>query len=368
MDLPVKIGILGCGVISSTYIKRLQSADMVEVYSCADIDRSRAEAIAVEFGIACVQTPHEMLADPAVQIVANLTHPRAHAELTLAAIDAGKHVYTEKPFAVTREDGLRIIEAARQRNVMVCGAPDTFLQPNIQALRKLLDSGQLGDIVGGHGFFVSPGHESWHPNPDFYYQIGGGPHMDMGPYYLTALIYSLGPVKSVVATSKMTRPQRTITARVPRSGETIKVEVPTYVTATLTFEDAAIITLTTIFDGLDTSLPDLELYGTLGTITLGRYGVHTAKTPIRLKRPGQDSWIDVPQSHERDLKWGLGIVDMVDALVNGRPPRASAELALHILDVLVSMDESARTGHRVEISSTCSRAEPLDERLLEHLA
>jgi predicted dehydrogenase len=367
MDLPVKVGIIGCGVISDTYIKRLQSAKTIEVYSCADLDYQRAQAKAADFGIACVQTPGEMLADPAVQLVANLTHPRAHADVTLAAIEAGKHVYTEKPFATTRDDAQRIIQAARQRNVTVCGAPDTFLQPNIQALRQLVDSGQLGDVVGGHGFFVTPGHESWHPNPDFYYQVGGGPHMDMGPYYLTALICALGPIKSVTATTKRTRPERMITAKSVRNGERIKVEVPTYVTGTLTFGNGAIVNLTTIFDGWDTSLPDLELYGTQGTITLGRYGVHVAKTPIRFKRPNQDGWFDVPQANERDLKFGLGIVDMVDALVNGRPPRASAEIAVHILDVLLSMEESAASGCRVEVSSMCSRPEPPDERLLEQM-
>ena len=205
MATKVKVGIIGCGNIFSAYAKGLRVFDILELAACADIDMARARAKAEEFNVPRACTVDELLADPAIEIVVNLTVPKTHAEVSLQIIEAGKHVYSEKPLAVTREDGGRILAAAKARGLLVGCAPDTFLGGGLQTCRKLIDDGWIGRPVAATAFMAGHGVEAWHPNPFFYYQKGGGPVFDMGPYYLTALINLLGPARRVTGATSANR-------------------------------------------------------------------------------------------------------------------------------------------------------------------
>ncbi|HUW14735.1 MAG TPA: Gfo/Idh/MocA family oxidoreductase, partial [Anaerolineae bacterium] len=243
----VKTGIVGCGNISGIYCQNAQKLEVLKLVACADLIPERAQAKAAEFSLPKACTTDELLADPDIELVVNLTIPRAHAEVALAAIAAGKHVYNEKPLAVTREEGDRIIEAARHSKVLVGCAPDTFLGAGIQTCCKLVDDGWIGKPLGAAAFLMLHGHESWHPDPAFYYQPGGGPMLDMGPYYLTALVSVMGPIRRVAGAARISFPERTITSQ-PKYGHKITVEVPTHVVGIMEFASGALGTIVTSFD------------------------------------------------------------------------------------------------------------------------
>ena len=215
---PVAVGLIGCGNISSIYLQNAQILDPIEIVACADLRREAAEAQAAKFGVGPRCSVEELLADPKIEIVLNLTTPESHGTIALAALEAGKSVYNEKPLAMSRAEGQRMLELARAKGLLVGGAPDTFLGAGLQTVRELIDAGAIGAPVGANAFMMSHGHEHWHPNPDFYYKTGGGPMFDMGPYYLTALVSLLGPVRRVSGTTRITRPQRTISSQPRRRG------------------------------------------------------------------------------------------------------------------------------------------------------
>ena len=252
-----KIGIIGCGNISSIYFENLQKSSLLEIVACADLLKERAQEKASKYQVPHVYSVEELLNDSEIQLVVNLTIPQAHSEVTLKAIGAGKHVYTEKPLALTKEEGLKILNAAQKQGVCVGNAPDTFLGAGLQTCRALIDQGVIGEPLAGSAFMMCHGHESWHPNPDFYYQKGGGPLFDMGPYYLTALVFLVGPVKSVQALAKVSFPERIITSQ-PRKGEKIKVEVPTHVTAILNLDNELPVSFVTSFDVWAARLPSVS--------------------------------------------------------------------------------------------------------------
>jgi predicted dehydrogenase len=244
----VKVGIIGCGNISGIYLKNCtQTFEILEVAACADLIHERAQAQAREYGVPKACSVEELLQDPKIEIVLNLTTPKAHYEVSKAALEAGKHVYVEKPLAVAREDGQAILELAKSKNLLVGCAPDTFLGAGLQTCRKLIDDGWIGEPVAATAFMTCHGHESWHPDPEFYYEIGGGPMLDMGPYYLTALISLLGPVDRVTGSSRITFPERTITSQ-PKYGKQIKVETPTHIAGVIDFASGAVGTIITSFD------------------------------------------------------------------------------------------------------------------------
>jgi predicted dehydrogenase len=354
---PVKAGIVGCGTISGVYFQAGQKFSAFDIVVCADIVPERAEARAAEFQIPRVCTVEELLADPDIDIVINLTIPAAHGEVGLAALEARKSVYNEKPLAVTREEGRRMVELARTKGVRVGGAPDTFLGGGIQTCRKLIDDGWIGEPVAATAFMLGHGHESWHPNPDFYYQPGGGPMFDMGPYYLTALTALIGPVRRVTGSTRITFPERTITSQ-PKYGTKIKVTVPTHVVGVLDFESGAIGTIITSFDVWAHELPRIEIYGTEGSLSVpdpNGFG-----GPVRLRRAGTPEWSAMPLTHGyTEQNRGLGVADMACALRSGRPHRASGDLTYHVLDVMHAIHDASREGRHIMLSSTCNRPAPL---------
>ncbi|GIN70121.1 dehydrogenase [Bacillus sp. J14TS2] len=353
----VKVGIIGCGNISSIYCQAGQKFEGLEIHACADLDYSRAKARAVEFNIPKAYTVEQLLADPEIEIIINLTIPQAHAEVCIQALKAGKHVYVEKPLAITLEDGKRILEIAEAKNLMVGGAPDTFLGGGIQTCRKLIDEGVIGDVVAATGFMMSPGHESWHPDPAFYYQYGGGPMLDMGPYYITALINLIGPIRRVTGSTSITYKERTITSK-PKYGEKIKVEVPTHVTGLLDFENGAIATLITSFDVKGSTLPNIEIYGSMGSILVP--DPNTFGGPVRLKRQGDSEWEEIPLTHGfTENSRGIGVADMAKALQNGRKHRANGLLTLHVLEVMHGIHEASDKGVHYELTTTCEQPEAL---------
>jgi len=358
---PAKIGVVGCGNISSTYCQAGQVFELLEIVACAEIIMERARAKAEEFGIPRACSVDELLRDPEVEVVLNITVPRAHGEVGIAALEAGKHVYNEKPLAVTLEEGRRMLQLARQKGLRVGGAPDTFMGAGLQTCRKLIDDGWIGRPVAATAFMTSHGHESWHPDPEFFYEPGGGPMFDMGPYYLTALVSLMGPVRRVSGEAKVTFPERIITSE-PKRGQKIRVQVPTHVAGTMEFASGAVATVIMSNDVWAANLPRIEIYGTEGSLSVpdpNGFG-----GPVRLMRAGGE-WREMPLSHAyAEQSRGLGLADMVSAIRSGRPHRAGAELTYHVLEVMHAFHEAGRQGRYVELESTCERPAPMPMNLM----
>ena len=351
----VKVGIIGCGNISATYFKNLATFDSVDVAACADIEASRAQAKAEEFGVRALAV-EELLGDPDINIVLNLTVPVSHAAVNLAALAAGKHVYTEKPFAVARDDGARTLAAARAAGLRVGCAPDTVLGGGLQTCRKLIDDGAIGTPVAAVAFMPSHGPEAWHPDPEFFYKTGAGPLFDMGPYYLTALITLLGPIERVSASARISFPERLITSQ-PHSGKQIQVETPTHVVGLLEFVSGAIGTLLTSFDIWAANLPRIEVYGSAGSLSVPDPNIFGGR--VQLWQP-EVKWQDVALTHPHteNLR-GLGLADMAEAVQSGHPHRASGDLGFHVLDTMHGILEAARDGRRVQLDSQVARPEAM---------
>ncbi len=354
---PVRVGLVGCGFISDRYLENARRFSSFEIVACADAVPERAAAQAAQHRVPAALTVEELLADPDIEAVLNLTTPDAHAAIAQAALDAGKGVYNEKPLALSLADGARLVETARSRGLRLGAAPDTFLGGGLQTCRALLDDGAIGAPVAATAFMLNHGHEGWHPAPDFYYRRGGGPLFDMGPYYLTALVSLLGPVRRVTGSARITFPERTIRSE-PRAGERIAVETPTHLAAVLDFASGAIGTLVTSFDVWASDAPKLEIYGSDGSLALP--DPNTFGGPVRVRRAGEDRWrrVAVTRPYTRNSR-GLGLDDMADAMRQGRPHRANGDLAYHVLEVMHAVETASREERHVAIASTCERPEPL---------
>lgn len=353
-----RLGIVGCGNISGIYLKNChQTFKNTEVVACADLLPEKAAERAKEFGIAKVLMVEELLADREIDVVVNLTVPKAHATVALAALKAGKHVYGEKPLAVTRADGQSILAAARKAGRLAGSAPDTFLGAGIQTCRKLIDDGWIGQPVAATAFMLCRGHESWHPSPEFYYEVGGGPMLDMGPYYLTALVNLIGPVARVTGSTRATFPTRTITSQ-PKAGKVVSVETPTHLTGILDFANGAVGTIITSFDVWSCNLPRIEIYGTEGSLAVPDPNCFGG--PVLIRRHDMKEWQEMPLTHGyAENSRGIGVADLAAAAASGRPHRASAELACHVLDVMLAFQEASESGRHVRIASTCPQPAPL---------
>lgn len=360
---PTKIGIIGCGNISGIYFKAGKTFQILDIVACADLDLERAKAKAEEHGIPDACTPEELLADPEIEIVVNLTIPNAHYSVCKAALEAGKHVHVEKPLSITREEGSELLEIARAKNLRVGCAPDTFLGAGLQTCRKLIDDGWIGEPIGATAFMLGHGHESWHPAPEFYYKAGGGPMFDMGPYYLTALVSLIGPLRRLTGSTRITFPERTITSK-PLYGTRVTVDVPTHVAGVMDFANGAVGTIITSFDVWSHHLPLIEIYGTEGS--LGVPDPNGFGGPVRVRGRRSKEWSEVPLTHGyAENSRGIGVADMAYAIRSGRRHRVSGELAYHVLEAMHGFHDASDSGTHYLMKSQCERPAALPTGLPE---
>jgi len=359
----IKVGVIGCGNISHAYFYGLGLfPDLIEVVRCGDLDMAKAKARATEFHIPQTGTTEEVLADPEIDLILNLTVPKAHAAINLAALKKGKHVYCEKPFSITSDEGKRVISYALSKRLRVGTAPDTFLGSGLQTCRKLIDDGAIGKPIGATGFMVCPGHESWHPSPEFYYETGGGPMFDMGPYYLTALVHFLGPVKRVSASTQKTFSTRTITSQ-PLKGKKIKVETPTHYSGTVAFANGAVATMIMSFDTQGAKLPRLEIYGTEGTLSCPDPNNFHDDNSISILRKSKSEWETIPLLHPHRVGRGMGVADMAKAILTARVHRCNGEMGYHVVEVMQAFEKSSKSGRHISIRSTCRQPKALPANL-----
>lgn len=367
MDRTLGIGIVGCGNISTAYLRLAPLFRGIEVRAVADRDAAAAQRQADAFGVRALSVD-DLFGSPDVDIVLNLTIPEAHVPVTLAALAAGKHVYSEKPLALSLADGLAIRSEATARGLSVGCAPDTFLGGAHQLARRLIDDGKVGTVTAGSAHVMNHGMEHWHPNPDFFFRPGAGPMLDLGPYYIANLVNLIGPVRRVAALTSSATPTRTIASE-PRRGEVIPVLTPTNIHALLAFESGATVTVSTSWDIWAHRHGNMELYGTEGTLFVpdpnwfggkleiaGRDGVAAPAAPW-------DHPFGVPNDQRANGNFAnyrcAGLADMALALLDGRDARCSLDRALHGVDVMTAILASGETGAFVDLTTTCTRADPL---------
>ena len=371
---PVRTAVIGCGNISSIYLENAAKWDILDLRACANRTLSRAQSQAAEYHVPMAVSIAELLADPEIELIINLTTPDVHAEIGLAALRAGKSVYNEKPLAISREDGQLLLAEAEARGLRVGCAPDTFLGGGLQTCRQLIDAGEIGTPVAATGLMFIQGPEAWHPDPGFLYEVGAGPLFDIGPYYLIALISILGPVRRVTGSARMTYPERIIGSG-PKQGQSIPVETPTHIAAVLDFASGPVATLVTSFDvavsaGAALNLNDtggalLEIQGTSGTLSMPDPNMFGG--PVRMRRLGETDWREMPLTHAHTGNDRcLGVADLAYALRTGRRHRASGELAYHVLDAMHGILEASNSGQHIDLSSTCERPDPWPAGLPEH--
>jgi predicted dehydrogenase len=351
---PARVGIVGLGAISAVYLETLFRLDALRLVAVADLDRGRASSVATSQGVRALSV-EDLVTDPTVDIVLNLTTPAAHEQIALQAIAAGKAVYGEKPLAATTSGARRILEAAAQSGTTIGCAPDTVLGTGFQTARKAIDDGLVGTPTSATAIMMTPGHERWHPNPDFYYQPGGGPLLDMGPYYVTALIHLLGPVASVLGASRRTAATRTIGTGT-RAGEQVPVDVDTHVTGILRHVSGVLTTLTMSFDTVSTQSAPIEVHGDAGSLLVPDPNRFDGE--VRLCTRPKTPWEMLPVgAGYRDAARGYGLADLV--VSSAAEPRAGGRVAFHVLDILESLLLAAGTGRTVEVASRCERPPPV---------
>ena len=367
----LRVGLIGTGRISDIYLRNAALFDELDIVACGSLNRAESEAKAAAFGVPLVADPDEILRMPDIDAILNLTIPAAHADVSLAALEHGKHVYSEKPFVTDLEDGRHILSLAAQKGLLVGNAPDTFFGGRWQTLRRALDEGTIGEPTGVAAFVPTHGVERHHPNPDFYYAHGGGPLLDLGPYYLTVLVFLLGPIARAAGLSRRTFAERMI-ENGPRNGEMIPVEVDTHCLSLFEFENGVIGQMMVSFDVWDSETPRLEIYGTEGTLCIpdpdpgdganiftGPVWIRTRETSRWTMRPrpvAPAHWAEVENRHGLNFDArGAGLADLARAAAEDREPRASGALAQHVAEVMQAMLASPEAGGFISINSTCSR-------------
>ena len=357
------VAIVGCGVISRTYGYTLGMFDWVDIVACTDVIAERAEEQAAKWGTRAT-TIEGALADPDVEAIVNLTPPLMHAVVDRAALAAGKAVYSEKPLGVDLAEGVELVAVAADAGLRLGCAPDTFLGAGLQTCRAVIDRGDIGEPLAANAFMLSPGPERWHPSPSIFYERGAGPLFDMGPYYLTALVQLLGPVRRIGAMARTARGRREITSE-PLAGQMIDVEVPTHVTSTIEHASGATASLVTSFDVQASRHRCIEVYGTEATLSVP--DPNSFGGPVQIRRQSDEDWVDVEllEPHLPQFR-GIGCADMLWATRSGRPHRASAELALHVLELMSAAIVSSEQGRVVDLATTCERAAPLPVDLHEN--
>jgi predicted dehydrogenase len=342
----LRVGVVGCGIIGTRYVRDSGAYDAWRPVACADLDGERAEAFAAELGLRA-EPVDDLIADPDVDLVLNLTPPAAHARLVRAALEAGKHVYTEKPLAATAAEGRELVAEARERGLRLGAAPDTFLGSAYETARRLVAEGGIGTPLGATATMLVGGPDTWHPNAEMFYRAGGGPLLDIAPYYLTALVSLLGRIDAVAGFAATPTPERTLGTG-PRAGQVVAVEVPTQVAAILRFASGALATLTVGFESREQYVSGMQVFGTAGSLTLpdaNAFGGEVALTA------GRDEPRSVPYESfgDREAR-GLGLQELAEALREDRPHRASGELALHVLEAAEAIARAGEDGRVVSMA------------------
>jgi predicted dehydrogenase len=352
----VRVGILGTGNIAPKYVRGCRAWEVLDVVACADLDPMRARLLADQLEIPRAATVDELLAADDIDLVIDLTPHQAHGTVGLAVVEAGKHLYQEKPFARTVDEGQAILAAARRRGVQVAAAPDGFLGGGLQTCRALIDDGAIGEPLSVFASYVQQHPDRWHPDPESYYRQGGGPLHALGSYLVTALATLLGPITSVSAVASNDAQERSVKVG-PRVGTPFRVDVPTHLSGSVQFANGAIGTLVMSYQLHAQSLPVLEIYGAQGSIA----GPHpdSYDGPVRRSDGELDRWIEVPLTHRGDLLRGIGVADLAYAILDERAPRASGELGVHVVEVLSAFEDSAATGRAVSLTTSCERPSPL---------
>jgi len=360
---PVKVGVVGCGKISGAYLGMSKNFPVVEMAACADLNIDAAKAAAKEYQIPRVLSVDEILRDPEIEIILNLTVPKAHVPVSLQAVENGKHVYLEKPLGVNRDEGQQLMDAAKKKNVKIGCAPDTFMGAGIQTSRKLLDDGVIGKPVAFTAFMMCPGHEHWHPSPEFYYEVGGGPMFDMGPYYLTALLNFFGPIKRISAAASIAIPERTITSQ-PKFGKKINVETPDHIAGTIEFENGIIGTLITSFAtrfaSYDGKQP-ITVFGTDGTVRIP--DPNGFDGPVHVRTIDDADWVEKPHEFVKGYGRSVGLADMAVAIRTSRTFRANGDQAMAVLDAMQSFLDSAAQGKAIAPTVKYERPDAMDAKL-----
>ena len=357
----MNVGMVGVGCISGIYLKNLHEVfnDRLRLVAVCDLIRERAEKAQKEYNVPKIyDTMEELFADPEIDIVLNLTRPYQHYEVSKGALMAGKHVYSEKPLGADLEEGKKLVALAKEKGLIIGGAPDTFMGAGIQTCRKLIDEGLIGNIIGGRCVMANHGMEMWHPDPDFYYQRGGGPLLDMGPYYITALTNLLGGVKSVYGYAGTSYATRLITAE-PHVGEIIEVNTPTHIESILNFDSGVSVSLLTSFDIYSTQQTNIEIYGTKGTLYVPDPNWFGGEIRFFNGETGKTEEYPLAFGFSENSRC-LGLWDMAKAMEDGTVSRTTSKQTFHVLEIMASIMQSAETGMPVTLESHFEREAPMD--------
>lgn len=354
------IGIIGTGAIAPAYMTGLAVfPEQVKVLACADLNADRASAFAEKYGIQALSID-DLLAHPDIDIVINLTIPAAHAKVSMQILNAGKHAYAEKPLAVSLEDGQAVMQLAQEKGLRVGCAPDTFLGAGGQTARRIIDEGAIGQPVSANAFMMSHGPDSWHPNPFFYFVEGGGPMLDMGPYYLTALVNLLGPIERVAGLANRAYDNRTA-GQEDIKGQNIPVTIDTHVAGLAQFQSGVVTTMITSFDTWQSTLPRIEIHGTAGSLSVPDPNRFDGE--VLLYTPESGEWQAVEHQHRSDLQRGLGVADMAACIESGEAHRASGDMALHVLETMLAFGESSEAGQHISIKNQAYKPAALPQNL-----
>ncbi len=361
----INVGVIGCGNISGIYFENFTKLfHNINLYAICDLDEEKTKAASEKYGVTNIFTYEEMMNCDEIQIIVNLTTPQSHYSICKDALLSGKHVYVEKPLSLELEQGIELVALAKEKDLLIGCAPDPFLGAGIQTCIKAIHDGLIGDVIGATAFMMCHGHESWHPDPEFYYKLGGGPMFDMGPYYLTALVSMIGPVKEVVGMNAITFPQRTITSE-KKFGQTVDVEVPTHVAGLMEFENGAIGNIITSFDVWGSTLPRIEVYGTRGSLIVP--DPNTFGGEVLMKQYFSTEFEKLPlMSLYHENSRGIGVSDMARCiLTKQKNNRASGELSCHVLEIMHAFHESKKSKAYVQLSTTCEKPLPLPMNLVK---
>ncbi|WP_027686414.1 Gfo/Idh/MocA family protein [Rhizobium leguminosarum] len=369
-DMKLRIGVVGCGNISLAYMRNAPLFRGVEIIACADLNADAAKRRAAEFDLRAADVD-SLIDDKNIDLILNLTIPAAHFDVSMRALSAGKHVFTEKPLGVTAAEGRRLVDAAAAKGLMLGSAPDTFLGAAGRHARRQMEAGAIGKLVTGTAFMMGRGMEHWHPDPSFYYQAGAGPVMDMGPYYLTMMVNLMGPIRRVQAVATSGQEERLITAEGPKQGTTFRVGTPTSVLSLLEFDCGATVTFGSSWDVFRHSNHPIELHGTEGSlrlpdpdnfggsVALSSRGAPWQETDTSGELFGAINWpIAVPDRANYRM---LGLADLARAIIEGRAPRASGDLALHVLEVMEAILRAGETGVAQTIAGIVAQPRELRE-------